>query len=538
MPITVVKARRDAPRDSLRLASPQVASAFRAADLVASLEISPGGHVAPRIRDWAAYWRPVSRLGSPSADEALRRLAVAWRKYIVSGFDLILAQEYCFRYFSLLNAVLSAVAEPAQPPGWQPALRTILGFECFGIVDGSVPSQLAVAGTTTIRNPSYLLAKLKWPKVPDGTKFLPLISLGADTANSFNRYRRLRLAQDPGISILAYLPDTSAGRSASLSLVNLLAKAVGSASDPYVEARAERIWTHALQPIIDTAHPDARGQLGVEFIDIGAGTGALTAALCHRVLDRVAAAGSSARFRLWFVDFLSAAPAQAFRSALLRNHVESALSLGNDYRAWLGQPRPLPRPLGLRIGLASKVFDMSSHFSACMFRTHVLESVIDGSLPKGGRFLPTCCLAPEGRGPEALMVSTSRIAVDEGHTWAQPSLSEYYRALQLASPGGETARREHDGLWLPVRLFDPASLVAKDGASVLSRLLEHCHYLIVVDEDLRPKDLLEHHRTFSPKNLVAEDVTSVMGLRGNYAYVLWTKDQSAPQLGGERVCEP
>ena len=228
---------------------------------------------------------------------------------------------------------------------------------------------------------------------------MPLISLGADTRNSFNRYRRLRLTQEPGISILTYLPNTSARRPASLSLVNLLAKAVGSAGDPYVEARAERLWKHALEPILHTVHPDARGQLGLEFVDIGAGTGALTAALCQEVLNLAATAGFSPRFRLWFVDFQPAAPAQAFRSAPLRNHVESALFLGNDYRAWLGQPRPLPRPLGLRIGLASKVFDMSSHFSACAVRTDVLESMIDGSFLKGGRFLPTRCLAPGGPWP-------------------------------------------------------------------------------------------------------------------------------------------
>lgn len=77
-----------------------------------------------------------------------------------------------------------------------------------------------------------------------------------------------------------------------------------------------------------------------------------------------------------------------------------------------------------------------------------------------------------------------------------------------------------------------------DRASVLSRLLEHCHYLIVEDEDLRPKDLLEHRRTFSSENLVAEDVTSVMGVTGNYAYVLWAKDQRAPRLEGERLWQP
>ena len=149
------------------------------------------------------------------------------------------------------------------------------------------------------------------------------------------------------------LPPSSAGaaatapsarRPASLSLVNLLAKAVGSAGDPYVEARAGRIWTHALQPTIETAHPDARGQLRLEFVDIGAGTGALTAALCQEVLDMAATAGFSPRFRLWFVDFQPVAPAQAFRSAPLRNHLErGTLTIGRDGRSSQGEGRGFGR---------------------------------------------------------------------------------------------------------------------------------------------------------------------------------------------------
>jgi hypothetical protein len=50
MPTTLVKARRDAPRYSLRVESPQLASAFRGPDLVTGVEISPPGRVAPRIR--------------------------------------------------------------------------------------------------------------------------------------------------------------------------------------------------------------------------------------------------------------------------------------------------------------------------------------------------------------------------------------------------------------------------------------------------------------------------------------------------------
>jgi hypothetical protein len=118
---------------------------------------------------------------------------------------------------------------------------------------------------------------------------------------------------------------------------------------------------------------------------------------------------------------------------------------------------------------------------------------------------------------------------------ALASLTEFYRALQLASSSASENWEQDEGVWLPLRAFDSDSLVTSNGASVLSRLLDHCDYLIVEDADLRPRDLVEHLRTFSPQNAAAEDITSVMHLTGNYAYILWSRGQRAPELGGERL---
>jgi len=273
----------------------------------------------------------------------------------------------------------------------------------------------------------------------------------------------------------------------------------------------------------------------VEFVDVGAGSGALTAALCRKILAWGSVAGFSSRFRVWFVDLCLADPARFFRAADLRSSIDSLMFLGDDYRDWLAQPRPLPISSGLRVALVSKLFNNLSHFSVCPFRTDVLPSLVVGSLVfKEGKHLPAYCLAPEGPGPEALRVSKSRVALPQGRTFAQASLSEFYRALRLALAANSGKEVSEEEVCLPLRALDPECLVAADGASVLGRLLEHCDCLIVEDADLRPTDLVDHLRTFSLHTLTACGVTKKLGLTGNYAYVLCPRGREAP-LRGERL---
>jgi len=236
------------------------------------------------------------------------------------------------------------------------------------------------------------------------------------------------------------------------------------------------------------------------------------------------------------VDLCLADPARFFRAAGLRNRIDSLMFLGVDYRRWLARPGPLPACSGLRVALLSKLFNNLSRFSVCQCRTDVLSSSTMGtSFFDSRRYLPASCLAPDGVGPEALLVSTSRLDLAEGRTFAQASLSEYYRALRLTLAGDGEDVTSEDGVWLPLRALDPGCLIAAAGTSVLARLLEHCDYLIVEDADLRPKDLVEHLRAFSLDGLAALDMTTALGLIGNCAYLLSSKGDKKPSLPGERI---
>ena len=118
--------------------------------------------------------------------------------------------------------------------------------------------------------------------------------------------------------------------------------------------------------------------------------------------------------------------------------------------------------------------------------------------------------------------------------YLQPSLSEFYRAMNLVSQPTQRGEPQEGTVWLPVRAFDPQSLVASDGASVFSRLLEHCDCVIVEDADLRPNDLVEHLAD-CPRTPAAPDMTKAMQLTGNYGYVLWPRESAAPNVEGERL---
>jgi len=131
------------------------------------------------------------------------------------------------------------------------------------------------------------------------------------------------------------------------------------------------------------------------------------------------------------------------------------------------------------------------------------------------------------------MMSNSRVALPQGRTFAQASLSGFYRALHLASSTNSRKGEPEGEVFLPLRVLDPDCLVTSTGESVLARVLEYCDYLIVEDADLRPAELVEHLRAFSLHALTACDIARTLGLTGNYAYVLWRRGGKQPRLTGE-----
>ena len=184
------------------------------------------GRFTVETKDWNSYWQPLHKLGHKKGEENLGALHSAWRDYLRSGVNSLLRQEFCFRYFSLLNVILSICSESDDTP-WLNALYTVLGFECFRIASATADGEILGAGTCTIRNPCYLLAKLKMPDILDDPQFLPVITVaGAKKPELFYHYRQYTLSLDSPISLMFYPAVSEEKRSASFRLINSLAGGV------------------------------------------------------------------------------------------------------------------------------------------------------------------------------------------------------------------------------------------------------------------------------------------------------------------------
>jgi hypothetical protein len=374
------------------------------------------------------------------------------------------------------------------------------------------------------------------PDVLDDPQFLPVITVvGTKKPELFYHYRQYTLSPDSPISLMFYLVVSEEKRSASFRLINSLAGGVSYGIDPRARERAQRLNHGIIRPIMQANNPIEAEATPLEFIDVGAGSGSLTAFICRQILD----IGLKPRFRLWFVDMEPADPARFFRDKKSKGAVDSLLFLGDDYRSWLSREHPLPPANGLRIALVSRLFNNLSCFSihrlngsgpSPLFEKTAMSSDSDA-------YLPHHCLAPGGKGIEALVISNTRLALPNGRTFAQVSLSDFYRGMYIISRLEGSVDIPEEGLFLPVRSFNAGCLVTSGGTSVISCLVENCDYVVIEDADLRPQDLVEHMKTFSLHSTTIQDMTKVLGLTGNHAYVVWMKNKpkEIPYFGGEWI---
>ncbi|MBI4337877.1 MAG: hypothetical protein HY683_08645 [Chloroflexi bacterium] len=492
--------------------------------LLTRLRVFPDGRVYTESTDWNSYWQPLHELGYQEIKDKLDALHGAWRVYIETRFAPSLRREFCFRYFCLLDALLSHLHTRVVLGPWTRALQTALGFECFQITSASSESDVLGAGTSALRNPCYLLAKLKMTNALEDPQFLPLITVaGPQKPGLYYHYRQYRLAADAPMVLLLYPAVSEARRSASFKVVNSLIRGVSDAIDPWTPERARQLWQGIIWPIIQSQQPIESGGLALEFVDVGAGSGSLTAALCRWVRGLTVPMRPNLKVRLWFVDLNLSDSARFFHNKRLRDLVDSLMFVEDDYRSWLSNFRPLPDASGLRIALMSKLLDTMSHLSIRRLsreELNVLRSKAKESLD-ASHHLPERCLHSSGGGPTALLVSSSRVPLQDGSTYAQPSLSGFYQGLHLLLAGTARGGSEEEGVYLPVRTFNQESLVTSNGQSVLARVVELCDYVVIEDADLSPNTLVEHMTHFSLHSITVRDMTKAMKLTGNYAYVLW-----------------
>jgi hypothetical protein len=505
--------------------------------LLTKLLVSDDGLFIAKTKEWDSYWSPLQNLNNRELADELSVLHSVWRDYVRSGFSTQFRQEFCFRYFSLIDIVLSCCKEITVSSAWLQALQTILGFECFSITWINSEAEVLGSGTSTLRNPCYLLAKLKMPDMLDDPQFLPIITVAGTTKPAlFYHYRQYSLSNSSPTSLLLYPAVSVANRSASFKILNSLAGGVSHGIDPRTHERAQRLVHGIIYPILQANKTNESKTIPLEFVDIGAGSGSLTSSLCHQIQLSCASQGLNLKFRLWFVDLEPADPARFFRARRFRGSVDSLTYLGNDYRNWLDKPYPLPEANGLRFAIVSKLLNNLSHFSIHFLSDEELsygKTMVSSDLAE---HLPSRCLTPYGKGVKSLAISNTRVALRDGRTFAQASLSQFYQALWLTSVTNDHTGLMEKGTFLPVRTFNPESLITLEGKSLISRLVENCTYVIIEDADLMSQDIIDHMTAFSLESNSIMDMTRVLGLTGNHAYLIWSKKEvKEPGLRGERI---
>ncbi len=507
--------------------------------LLTRLRVARDGLFIAESMDWDSYWTPLSDLDHPTVGCALDALQSAWRDYIRAKFDHHLRREFCFRYFSLLNTLLGKGEEAADSPSWAKALQAALGFECFGITPTSDSFQVLAAGTCTLRNPCYLLAKLKMPDALDDPQFLPLITVAcSESPELFYHYRQYSLAPQSPMSLLLYPTVSETKRPASFELLDSLVSGVSESIDPRTRQRAQRLCRGVIWPIIQAERAAASGPFVLEFVDVGAGSGSLTASLCRQIQQAGSSEGFSSKIRLWFVDLQPKDATRFFRTKSGRSMVDSVMFLGEDYRDWLSKPQPLPATGDLRLALISKLFNNLSRFSVRPISDDEIPLIFsrNATSPNIREHYASRSLGRDGRGLETLEVSKSRVVLPQGRTFAQLSLSEFFHGLFLLLSPDSRDKGLGDAPFLPIRAFNPECLVTSDGNSVLARLAENCDYILVEDADLTPNDLVDHMRRFALRSITAYNLSKALGLVGNYAYVLWAETKvTPPEFQWERL---
>lgn len=505
--------------------------------LLSQIKVLRDGRFTAKTQDWNTYWTPLWELGCKEVTDCLEALHSAWRNYIRSSFDPVLRREFCFRYFSLQDAVLANCEEAPSAHAWIHALQTALGFECFGITSGAFDPEVLASGTCTLRNPCYPLAKLKMPDALDDPQFLPVTTVaGTARPELFYHYRQYTLAPHSPISLLLYPSAAEWKRPASFRLINSLISILTKAIDPWTRERARRLCQGIIGPVIRTRRPRESKTLVLEFVDVGAGSGSLVSNLCRQIQKLCASIGLESGFRVWFMDLAPSDPTRFVRARQMRAFVDSLMFVGADYRGWLSASQPLPATQDLRIALICKLLNGMSRFSIRRLSPQELALALGDTVAAVGMdvYLPSRCLAPSGGGTNALSISNSRVASHDGKTYAQLSLSGFYRGLySLVSPE-RLVDSPGEGIFLPVRTFNPDCLVTADGRSIIACLIDNCDYVVIEDADLAPEDLAHHVAKFSLHSVVIRDMTKALGLKGNHAYVLWRKPSSEmPESSGE-----
>jgi hypothetical protein len=504
---------------------------LRQQELLTKIIVGHGGQILVQSESWEDYWAPFNDIDDQVLHDTISALKSTWMKYIAQHFPAEVRLSYCYHYFKLLDIITSKYTSDKQ------LLSHVLSFECFAISDVTTQQTALAAGTTTTRNPCYLLAKLKFPGAIEDSQYLPVITCPALCQKEiFYHYRQHKLPGDNSGTMLLYLAADLQNRLQSFSIINECESELWQATDPRVDDRADLIARRIIVPYL-TQRGITSGTYDstIEFVDLGAGSGHLTARICQELVQLRQVSYSHPCFRIVLIDLTSNHPARFFSSKSLRQVSDSFYSIGVDYQQWFMNEQRLPLKTGLRIGLVIRFLHNFSHFSIATVPFNRF-SQSDQQVLVTGSYLPSHCLHSDEASSDKLIVSTTYFKEEQGHGYWQPSLSPFNHGLYLLKHPELSLHNPTDCIYTPIRHFNNNCLLTPNGGSIISKMLEDCDAVIIQDLDLTPDDLQLHCEQQALHHIAVFDTRKMLRLRNYHSYFIVHEDDPAlSKLKGERL---
>lgn len=493
-------------------------------------------------QDWRQYWAPVTSQLSSKALRILDNLRSSHQQYIASGFTCETSIRYCYRYFILLEETLSILNNLRNDVATSVLLKKVLGFENFtiGWVDGSTGS---ACGTSTIRNPCYLLAKIRQPKARDDPKFLAIITDPniSNETNLFYHYRQHKIDDEFGISLLLCPAVALAERANSFILIESLTSGFSDKTDPRSRRRSQVLADLAISPFLSklSSIADFKPAQEVSFVDIGSGNGALVSNIWRRMLKAQPQILQDCKLACSMVGLRVQDPLRHFNRGSLRGTVSYLDYCPVDYLNWIQEHQSDKGSYEFDVALVCRLFNNLS-----LFELHpstdwrIIQKLGDKELCKAAwlsrSFVPQNCLNPDELEVEHICLKSSNVSLRIGKSFRHLSLSDYYKGLQLLHSRSVSSDGTTDMIYCPVRRFSPSCLQLPNGGSVLKELCNLARLVVIEDIDLTEEDLIHHLLEYDLENIAVTHVNRHNRLNSALVFCLCNVELS-DLLAGKKI---
>lgn len=513
-------------------------------DLLVKISIDWYGQPTFTTLSWQKYWEPMTPLLTPVGLNILENLGKARRQYIKSKFSRRTMISYCFNYFCLLEEVFNVLKNGFDETAKSTLLGKVLGFENF-VIRWASGENGSACGTSTIRNPCYLLSKIKQPKAQDDPKFLSLITepniAHSDVARVYYHYRQYKIDNEFGISMLLYPAATLSERANSFTLIESLTSGFSDKTDPRSKQRSQILADLAITPFLTKLLSKIGSETGLEvnFVDIGNGNGALASNIWRQVLKTRPDIAKNCKLACSMVGLRVQNPLRHFNKGFLRGTISYLDYHQSDYLQWLQAQKLTQGSHKFDIALLCRLLNNLSEFKLDHSSDwRIIHKLGDAELNKTSwmdkSFLPHNCLRPDNLSTQNIFLKNSSVALENGKSFKHLSLSSYYGVLQLLDSKSTQNVKDDNAIYFPIRQFNPASLQLPDGKSFLEKLCNFAKLIVIEDVNLTKKDLIGHFVENNLENIAAAHINRHNRLNSASIFCLCNKE-FADLLPGKKI---